>query len=188
MREFDRLLKGLASNVENYAMKFAMQAQCNKQCRHNVSHNYFRLMLSNLYSPLWPHNSTWQTRSRTYRGTVLYRLSMGCHTVSPARVWVRIPGPLTRVFKDITVISCDWYGFSNHRQLDCFSRLFRLILTKASKPFCERNPPVTLIVLSQGPVMKEAFPYHDIMMNLFQASHRAFLEYISDTWRLCEVR
>ena len=26
--------------------------------------------------------------------TILYRLSMGCHTVSPAPVWVRIPGSL----------------------------------------------------------------------------------------------
>ena len=25
--------------------------------------------------------------------SMLYRLSMGCHTVSPAPVWVRIPGP-----------------------------------------------------------------------------------------------
>ena len=28
---------------------------------------------------------------------LLHRLSMGCHTVSPAQIWVRIPGPTTRV-------------------------------------------------------------------------------------------
>ena len=28
---------------------------------------------------------------------MVYRLNMGCHTVSPAPVWVRIPGPTTRV-------------------------------------------------------------------------------------------
>ena len=35
------------------------------------------------------HASHFQNLKRT----VLYRLSMGCQTVSPALVWVRIPGP-----------------------------------------------------------------------------------------------
>ena len=31
--------------------------------------------------------------STTCPSAMFYRLSMGCHTVSPAPVWVRIPGP-----------------------------------------------------------------------------------------------
>ena len=31
--------------------------------------------------------------SHSWNSTLLCRLSMGCHTVSPAPVWVRIPGP-----------------------------------------------------------------------------------------------
>ena len=32
-----------------------------------------------------------------YNGTRLYRISIGCHTVLPAPVWIRIPGPSTRL-------------------------------------------------------------------------------------------
>ena len=39
--------------------------------------------------------------------TLIYRLSMGCHTVSPAPVWVRIPGPQTWVRG---VAQCPWGG------------------------------------------------------------------------------
>ena len=50
----------------------------------------------------WLTNNTWPVHDISISGyhcphenktRRLYRLSMGCHTVSPAPVWVRIPGP-----------------------------------------------------------------------------------------------
>ena len=43
--------------------------------------------------PQFYHVRLWSWPRNTYTCIRLYRLSMGCHTVSPAPVWVRIPGP-----------------------------------------------------------------------------------------------
>ena len=43
-----------------------------------------------LGTEVWLLANSYQSLVLVYR---IYRLSMGCHTVSPAPVWVRIPGP-----------------------------------------------------------------------------------------------